>query len=75
MYPEGYVRQKIHEDGWQMNVDEVLDGDANPISRFMGTHGNQLVVQVPFMESRLSAPSSLPGGWSRNMLKDSTKML
>jgi len=50
MYPEGYVRQKIRPDGWQEDVDEVLDRDSAPISRVIGDDGNQLVVQVPFIE-------------------------
>jgi len=50
MYPEGYLRQKIREDGWQENVDEVLDRDSAPISRVMGQDGTQAVIKVPFME-------------------------
>jgi starch phosphorylase len=50
MYPEGYVRQKIRSDGWQENVDEVLDRDAAPITRVMNDEGKQLVVKVPFLD-------------------------
>ncbi len=50
MYPEGYVRQKIRSDGWQEDVDEVLDRDAAPISRVNADDGNQLIVRVPFIE-------------------------
>ncbi|MCL4537968.1 MAG: alpha-glucan family phosphorylase [Nitrospirae bacterium] len=50
MYPEGYLRQKIRSDGWQENVDEVLDRDAAPISRVLNEKGEQLVVKVPFIE-------------------------
>jgi starch phosphorylase len=50
MYPEGYVRQKIRSDGWQENVDEVLDRDAAPITRVMNDKGEQLVVKVPFLD-------------------------
>jgi starch phosphorylase len=32
MYPEGYVRQRIREDGWQDSMDEILDRDAASIS-------------------------------------------
>jgi starch phosphorylase len=50
MYPEGYLRQKIRADGWQDNVDEVLDRDAAPISRVMDADGKQVMVKVPFMD-------------------------
>jgi len=50
MYPEGYLHQKIRDDGWQENVDEVLDREASPISRVLDEKGGQLVVQVPFIE-------------------------
>lgn len=50
MYPEGYLRQKIRADGWQENIDEILDRDAAPISRVLNEKGEQLVVKVPFIE-------------------------
>ena len=51
MYPEGYVRQRIREDGWQENMDEVLDREAASISRAVdGMTGRQIVVKVPFIE-------------------------
>ena len=50
MYPEGYVRQQIREDGWQENLDETLDRDAASISRVLDEKGRQVVVEVPFIE-------------------------
>jgi len=50
MYPEGYVRQEIREDGWQENLDETLDRDAASISRVLDEKGKQVVVKVPFIE-------------------------
>jgi len=50
MYPEGYLRQKIRVDGWQENVDEVLDRDAAPIVRMLDEKGEQLIVRVPFID-------------------------
>ena len=47
MYPEGYVLQRIREDGWQENVDQSLDRDAAPISRVVDSDGRQILVQVP----------------------------
>ena len=50
MYPEGYVRQRINADGWQEDVDELLDRDAAPITRVLDAQGKRLVVQVPFTD-------------------------
>jgi starch phosphorylase len=50
LYPEGYLRQKIRADGWQENVDEILDREAAPIERVLDEKGEQVVVQVPFLE-------------------------
>jgi starch phosphorylase len=50
MYPEGYLRQKVRADGWQENIDEVLDRDAAPITRVLNEKGEQLVVRVPFID-------------------------
>src|SRR4030042_3772407 len=50
MYPEGYLRQKIRMDGWQEDIDEVLDRDAAPIQRVMNEKGEQLIVRVPFVD-------------------------
>jgi starch phosphorylase len=50
MYPEGYVRQQIREDGWQENLDQMLDREAASISRVLDENGTQVVVKVPFFE-------------------------
>jgi len=47
MYPEGYFRQRIREDGWQEHSDQILDRDAAPISRVLNENGEQIVVKVP----------------------------
>jgi starch phosphorylase len=49
MYSEGYIHQHILPDGWQDNIWEYLDRDAAPVSRVMNATGNQLTVQVPFI--------------------------
>lgn len=49
MYPEGYVLQRIREDGWQESVDQMLDRDAASISRVLDRDGKQILVQVPFI--------------------------
>ncbi len=50
MYPEGYVRQLIREDGWQESMDQTLDRDAASISRVLNENGQQVVVRVPLIE-------------------------
>ena len=50
MYPEGYLRQRMREDGWQEGVDEMLDRDAAPIERVFDQGGSHLVVKVPFID-------------------------
>lgn len=49
MYPEGYVLQRIRDDGWQESVDQMLDRDAASISRVLDQGGKQILVQVPFI--------------------------
>jgi len=53
MYPEGYLRQRIREDGWQEHFDEVLNRDAASISRVLKEDGDQLVVKVPLIDPPL----------------------
>ncbi len=50
MYPEGYVRQKIRDDGMQDSIDETLDRDETSISRVLGPDGKQLTVKVLLCE-------------------------
>lgn len=50
MYPEGYLRQQIRTDGWQEDIDEVLNRDAAPITRVLNGSGQQLVVRTPFID-------------------------
>ncbi|MBW2505705.1 MAG: alpha-glucan family phosphorylase [Deltaproteobacteria bacterium] len=50
MYPEGYVLQRIREDGWQENLDQPLDREAASIYRVLDKNGRQVVVKVPIVE-------------------------
>ncbi|MFZ7125447.1 MAG: alpha-glucan family phosphorylase [Desulfobacterales bacterium] len=50
MYPEGYLHQKIREDGWQENFIEALEREAAPIARVLSEGGDQLVIQVPLIQ-------------------------
>ena len=50
MYPEGYVRQRIREDGRQESMDELLERDAASIARVLQENGVQLTVRVPLID-------------------------
>jgi len=50
MYPEGYTRQRIREDGWQLNIDDLLDRESAPITRVLGDDARQMVIEVPFVK-------------------------
>ena len=50
MYSEGYLHQHIGPDGWQENINELLNRDASPIKRVMYNHDTQLVARVPFID-------------------------
>jgi len=50
MYPEGYIKQRISSDGWQMGEDEPVDRENAPIHRILDDNGNRLVVQIPVIE-------------------------
>jgi starch phosphorylase len=50
MYPQGYLKQRIREDGWQEDISEPLDREAASISRVVNEDGTQLIVKVPLIE-------------------------
>jgi starch phosphorylase len=50
MYPEGYLRQQIRDDGWQENLVESINREAAPISKVMDKDERQLVVKVPLTD-------------------------
>lgn len=54
MYPQGYVRQRIREDGWQESLEEPMDREAASISRVPEGAERQLVVRVPLIEPPIS---------------------
>lgn len=49
MYPGGYLRQIIREDGWQEGEEQSFDRDAASISRVQDDNGDQLTVVVPMV--------------------------
>ncbi len=50
MYPKGYVRQVIGSDGWQNGTNETIDKDVAPIERVLDKNGDQMILQVPFID-------------------------
>jgi starch phosphorylase len=50
MYPEGYLLQRIREDGWQENITETLQREAAAINKVLNDDGAQLIVKVPLIE-------------------------
>ena len=50
MYPEGYIRQRISSDGWQMDEDEPVDRENAPIHRILDDVGKRLTVQIPVID-------------------------
>ena len=50
MYPEGYLLQRIRDDGWQEHIDERFDREAAAISRVMTDQGRQLIFKVPLVD-------------------------
>ncbi len=55
MYPEGYFRQRIPDDGWQQNLVEPVNKEAAPISKVMTPEGKHLVIKVPLIEPAIHA--------------------
>ena len=50
MYPEGYFKQRIRDDGWQESVDQDLDREAASISKVLDENGSQIIIRVPLIE-------------------------
>ncbi len=53
IYSQGYVQQRIGEDGWQENVQTTLNRTYDPILPVLDAQGNQLVVQMPIFDPPL----------------------
>ena len=49
-YSQGYVRQRIREDGWQAEVEESVDRAYNPIKRVFNEDEEPLQVKVPVLD-------------------------
>jgi starch phosphorylase len=50
MYPQGYIRQRISPEGWQVGDCEVLDRENTPVRRVLDRDGNHLSVKVSVID-------------------------
>ncbi len=50
MYAEGYLHQHLDANGWQKNITELLNRATAPVVRVLDDNGEQLVVQIPYMD-------------------------
>jgi starch phosphorylase len=50
IYSQGYVSQRIREDGWQEDVERTLDRTYDPIAPALDADGQPLIVQVPVFD-------------------------
>ena len=50
MYPQGYLRQMISPEGWQVGACELLDMENAPIRKVLDEKGAPLCVKVPVVD-------------------------
>jgi starch phosphorylase len=50
MYSQGYLHQDVQADGWQEAIRITLDRDAAPVTRVKNADGEQMIIQVPFID-------------------------
>ncbi len=50
MYPQGYLRQMISPEGWQVGACEILDRENAPIRKVVDEKGDPLSVKVPVID-------------------------
>ena len=48
LYRQGYLSQRVNEDGWQLDVPARLDPDYEPATPVLDGEGDQLIVEVVF---------------------------
>ena len=50
MYPQGYLRQMISPDGWQVGACEMMDRENAPIRKMVDPNGDPITIKVPVMD-------------------------
>ncbi|MGB9674326.1 MAG: alpha-glucan family phosphorylase [Anaerolineales bacterium] len=53
IYSDGYVQQRIGDDGWQGDIQTTLDRTYDPIMPVLDDKGKQLIVQMPIFDPPL----------------------
>jgi len=51
MYPSGYLRQVINQDGWQENFTQKLNREDASINHLVDDKGQQVVVRIPVFQT------------------------
>jgi starch phosphorylase len=46
LYRQGYLRQRLAVDGWQLDVPAELEAGAEPMTRVLGADGEPLLIEV-----------------------------
>jgi glycogen phosphorylase len=54
MYAEGYFTQRITEDGWQIDINRIMNFDDLPIMPVMTDDGKRMTVEVEFPDRVVS---------------------
>jgi len=54
MYPQGYLRQMISPDGWQMGACEMMDRENAPIRKVVDANGETITIKVPVMDPTIN---------------------
>ncbi|MCS7240745.1 MAG: alpha-glucan family phosphorylase [Candidatus Bipolaricaulota bacterium] len=55
VYSQGYVTQRIREDGWPEDVHQVLDHSAHPLQPVLTAQGRPLTLSIPAFDPPLKA--------------------
>ena len=55
LYSRGYTWQRIRDDGWPEDIEEILDRSLDPIQRVNDGQGNPLIVQMPLLDPPVQA--------------------
>jgi starch phosphorylase len=50
MYPQGYLRQMISPEGWQVGACEMMDRENAPIRKMVDSNGDPITIKVPVMD-------------------------
>ncbi len=55
LYSRGYTWQRVRDDGWPEDIEEILDRSLDPIQQVNDGQGRPLVVQIPLLDPPVHA--------------------